>query len=314
MVVVPGSTVNIGGPQTQNLLKFLEPPRSSMTGGPEIPVESETTEESANGTITYSHAIYPYADGTHQYIQPGMLGFTSRHIDPKYKITNFVPLMKLNIMQNEAWKEFSVSNKSDAQALKRYLAEYGEHILEEYHMGRGPRTEEMENYYRLAKSSEFKYITKFGILNSWNFAGAVLSKGESTGPDVFLDRHSSTDIVFVVGVVAGKQARVSNIWCRAKPGDKLALILTRRPEGPLVWVPYNYSTSLHPPRRLAKYEDASGRSCDSYILHVGTVTEANERDTLHSQTEMALGYYNDNVKDAYEANGSLTTLVVQIRL
>ena len=317
MIVPPGSTVNIGGPQTNTLLKFLDIPSNSLSAGvPDIPTETINAEESVNGNINYAYPLYPYADETHKYIQPGMLTFVSRYIDPKYKIYNMVPVFKMNIMQSEAMKEFNASNNPKVQEFKRLLAEYGERVLDEYHAGRykGDNAD-MINFYKLAKSPEFKYVTKFGILNSWNFAGAVLSKGESTGPGVFMDHHSSTDIVFVASLVVGKQARISNIWGKASPGDRLCLILTKKGNnGPFIWVPYNHSGREYPPRNLTKYRDASDRQCDSFVQKVGTVTEANERDTLLSQTEMALGYFNDNVKDAYEANGSLSNLIVQIRI
>lgn len=314
MVTVPGSTVNIGGPQSASLLKFAQPPNDSM-GFPVIPVETENPEESANGTVTYSYPLYPYADKTHEYIQPGMLTFISKHIDPKYKIFNMVPIFKMNIMQNEAWKEFQSSNDTTVTTFRTMLSEYGERVLDEY---RGQKLEDdrMSEFFKLAKRPEFKYITKFGILNAWNFAAPVLTKGESTGPGVFMDHHSSTDIVFVASVNAAKQARVSNVWGKAAPGDRLRLFLTKKdgPNSPFIWIPYNLGPRQYAPRKFTKYEDLSGRTCDSHQEKVGTVSLAPERDTMPSQCQMALGYYNDNVKDAYEANGSLTTLIVQIRI
>lgn len=316
MVTVPGSTVNIGGPQSASLLKFAQPPNDSM-GFPVIPVETENAEESVNGTVAYSYPLYPYADKTHEYIQPGMLTFISKHIDPKYKIFNMVPIFKMNIMQDEAWKEFqsSVNNGNTfATRLNNYLIAYGERVLDEY---RGQEVNaEMLDFVELAKRPEFKYITKFGILNSWNFAAPVLSKGESTGPGVFLDHHSGTDIVYVAGLTAAKQAKVSNIWGKAGPGDRLRLFLTKKngPNSPFVWIPHNLGPRQYAPRSFTKYTDLSGRTCDAHEEKVGTVSLAPERDTMLSQCQMALGFFNNNVKDAYEANGSLTTLIVQIRI
>jgi hypothetical protein len=314
MIVPPGSTLDIG-PSRPNM-GYVAPPNDSM-GFQLPPMESTTTEFPANQVITHSYPLIPYADKTHEYIQPQMLTFVSKHLDPKYKVFNMVPIFSLNIMQNMAWKEFMNSAHPKNIQFKAYLAKYGEKILEEYHLNRQniQKNAELEAYYTLAKSADFKYLTRFGIIQSWNFAGAVISKGESTGPAAYMDRHSQTDIVYVAALATGKRARVSNIWCKARPGDRLCVILTRKDkDGPLVWIPYNHGDREYPTRSYSTYYDLSGRICESFVRNVGLVTEAVERDTTINQTDMALGYFNDNSKDAYEAYGTLSTLIVQIRI
>lgn len=314
MIVPPGSNIDIG-PNKPNM-GFIAPPNDSM-GFQLPPLENVTTEFQANQVITHSYPLIPYADKTHEYIQPGMLTFVSKHIDSKYKVFNMVPIFSMNIMQNMAWKDFMNSAHPKNIQFKTYLAKFGEKILEEYHCNRQniPKNAELEDYYNLAKSADFKYLTKFGILQSWNFAGAVITKGESTGPATYLDRHSQTDVVYVAALATGKRARVSNIWCKAKPGDRVSVILTRKDKSsPLVWIPYNYGEREYPTRSYSTYYDLSDRLCYSYIQNVGLVTEAIERDTTVNQTDMALGYFNDTSKDAYEAYGTLSNLIVQIRI
>lgn len=314
MIVPPGTTLDIG--PSRPSMAFVSPPNDSM-GFQLPPMESTTTEFQANQVITHSYPLIPYADKTHEFIQPGMLTFCSKYIDPKYKVFNMVPIFKMNIMQNEAWKDFMNSANPKNIQFRRYLAKFGEKILEEYHCNHqtAPKNAELEDFYKLAKSSDFKYLTKFGIIQSWNFAGAVISKGESTGPATYLDRHSQTDVVYVAALATGKRARVSNLWCKARPGDRLCVILTRKEkDGPLVWVPYNHGDREYPTRSYSTYYDLSDRICHSFVQNVGLVTEAVERDTTINQTDMALGYFNDNSKDAYEAYGTLSNLVVQIRI
>jgi hypothetical protein len=198
------------------------------------------------------------------------------------------------------------------------MDQFGESLLEHYHIatrdGRAPPNADLKDFYTLAQKPDFRHLTQFGILSNWNFGGTVLSKGESTGPAVYLDHHTSTDTTYVVGLVAGLRSRTSNIWGKVGPGDHVYLILRREnPNGPLQWVPY-CGQREYPPRTYSKYTDAKGRIVDSFIQYVGYVSEAVERDSSPNEIEMAMGLYSTNVKEAYEAHGPLPTVIVQIRI
>jgi hypothetical protein len=266
----------------------------------------------ANQTVSHSYAIYPYSDKTHEYVQEGMLVFVSRHTDVRYRLYNMAPIFKMNILQTEAFIETKLSTTTDATTFKRLLANYGEKVLEEYHCalknGIEVQSADMNAFYKLAQRQEFMYLTKFGILQHWNFGGSVISKGEAMGS---LEHHQIIDTTYVVGLACSERARTSNLWGHVFPGDKLYVMLTRESKDtPLVWVPFTSRDHV----TNKSYTDASGRTCNAYIVYVGLVTEAIERDPTTVQIEQALAINGKNAKDAHEAYGSLPNIIAQIRI
>lgn len=306
-----GLNGNIGAGWTQAAVAYGERVFSEQSVG--------TMEFLTNETVTHSYAIYPYADGTHELIQPNMLVFLSRHNDIRYRLYNMAPLFKMNVLQTESFIEFRNASTPDALKFKAFLREFGEQALEDYHcaLKRGdvPTTtnEKLKAFYTLALKPEFIYMTKFGILQNWNFGGAVLSKGESTGAGAFLDHHASTAITYVVGLACAQRARVGNLWGKVEVGDQVYLMLTRQnADSPFVWIPY-----LRRDRPLFKqssYTDASGRTCKAHLEYVGLVTEAFERVPSALQIEQAILIDGKNAKDGYEASASLANIIVQIRI
>jgi hypothetical protein len=332
VIFFPGSTANIGpesiqspGPaifglegEAMGAEQWVRQVDAFSKGGV-MPEESTASEFQSNQYIAAHYAIYPWADKTHELIQPGMLVFMSRHIDPKYRLYNMAPPFKLNIMQAEAHMHSRNSTNGDHTRWRQLMDEHGESLLEQYHVatkqGRAPQNADLKDFYTLSQKPDFKHLTQLGILSNWNFAGTVISKGESSGAAMYLDHHSSTDITYVVGLVAGLKARTSNVWGAVVPGDHLCLVLRRAdPNGPLQWVPWHNRNREYPPRSLSTYTDKTGRIVNSHILYIGYVTEATERDTTVNECEMAMGLFSNNVKEAYEACGPLSNLTIQIRI
>jgi hypothetical protein len=284
---------------------------------------SEVGEFMANVSITYSYSIYPWMDKTHQYIQQGMLVFTSKHMNQKFKLYNMAPVWKLNIEARnhyvKANNPFEADGDLELAEFKQLLELYGEAGLEHCHRNSESCTGDLKRFYNMARKDEYRYLTKFGILSHWNFTGSVLSKGESQAPNAYLDMHSDTDICYVVGCVLGERARVGNIWGtrqHVKPGAKLFLILRRVEKadgtyGMFQWVPYATCTRDYPPKHLLSYRDESGRTCRSYVQYVGVCSENMEREPAHGQIEMAMGIMG-STEQAYEAFGSLPSIQVQI--
>lgn len=268
-----------------------------------------------NETVGHSYVIYPYADKTHQMIQEGMLVFVSRHTDVRYKLYNMAPVFKMNALQREAYLEFKGSSAPDAVRFKDFLARYGEQALDDYHHavknGLGG-AEQLKDFYNLARKPEFTYLTKFGILNNWNFGGCVYSKGESTNGGTYLDHHSMTEITYVVGLACAQRARTSNIWGKLCPGDKVYLMLTREDaDSPFIWVPFvNYRPSF----KSSTYKDASNRTCNAHVVYVGLVTESVEREPTQLHIDRAILKDGRNTKDGFDAYAVLQFVMLQIRI
>lgn len=273
---------------------------------------SEVPQFQANVSITYSYSVYPWHDKTHQYIQQGMLVFVSKHVNQKFKLYNMAPVWKLNI---EARTHYYTANNEFENVGDAEMAQFKELLKKHGEAG----IHHDKKFLALARKPEYRYLTKYGILSHWNFVGSVLSKGESQAPNAYLDMHSDTDIVYVVGCVLGERARVGNIWGSrntVKPGTKLFLILRRVPQadgtfGQFQWEPYASCTRDIPPRSATHYRDESGRSCRGFVLYVGVCTENMERDPANGQIDMAMGLFG-GVQQAYEAFGTLPSIQVQL--
>lgn len=275
----------------------------------------------ANASITHAYSIHPWMDKTHEYIQQGMLVFLSRYTNHKFKLYNMAPVWKLNIEQRlhyfKSENPYEAGGDPEMEEFKGYLERFGEHGLECYHQNPEGNSE-LKRFHMMALKPEYRYLTKFGILQNWNFIGSCQSKGESQAPNAYLDMHSDTDICYVVGCIVGERARVGNIWGtrqHVKPGAKLFLILTRvrtrEGYGHFQWVPYATCTRDYPPKHLLSYQDKSGKMCRAFVLYVGVCSENLEKEPAHGQIEMAMGILG-GVEQAYEAFGSLPSITIQI--
>jgi len=291
----------------------------------EAPAVSITPEREANKSIVYGHTIVPWLDGTHRFIQPGMLVFNSRYVDPRYKLTNTAPIFKVNMELRKCSNNFYFPNPDkpvtqDANRFRQLLQKHGEIGMEwyfNYEQGRfntfktSPDFDECRDLYQLALKPEFSGLTKWGILKRWNFTGVVLSKGESTGAGVYLDHHDASDTTYVAGIVHGEAARTLDVWGGLKAGHHCFLILTRVGKH-FEWKPYASSSREYPPKHLIYYKDDCEIPCRAHVLYVGLCTEKREHEPSRAQVEGALGYIDFDVEKAYKLNGSLPQVVVQL--
>ncbi len=297
---------------------------AALTNNGEPVDYEEVGEYAANVAITHAYTIHPWADKTHEYIQQGMIVFLSRYVNQRFRMHNMAPVWKLNIEQRlhyfKANNPYEDGADASMQEFQRMLKEYGEAGLEAYHKYRQDETGgELKKFHMMALKPEYRYLTKFGILQNWNFIGSCQSKGESQAPNAYLDMHSNTDIAYVVGCILGERARVGNIWGtrqHVKPGSKLFLILTRTRKGDnefghFQWIPYATCTRDYPPQHLLSYRDESGRMCRSFVLSVGVCTENLEKEPAVGQIERAMGMMG-NAEHAFDAFGALPSIIIQI--
>jgi len=283
------------------------------------PTSTASPEYTGDNSIVYTYTIYPWEDGTHRQIQEYMLVFIGNNLDREYKLYNMAPIYKLNILMREKFEEYkNPRSRSDKAAELRGLLEIrGERgvKLAQYQTGNNeeiaPNSKQLRD---LVDSSEFAYVTRHGILKNWNFCGAVVSKGEATGAFSYIDHLDDSQMTSVVGVVVGQRARVSNIWGKVAPGDRLYLILHRKDtDSPFQWVPYK-TRGAYPKddgEVSLSYKDESGVECRCFIQYIGMCTENKERDCTNYQKDCVLGRYG-NAQKAYESYGNLGCIQVQI--
>lgn len=304
--VGPLSNPGIPNQGSQGSVGYIPPPEST----------TETPEFEDNPSIVTKFTIYPWSDGTHEKIQPGMLLFISRFTHQKFKrVNNMAPLWKLNIDAREQF--FKARNRLDPFKTMLEGAGGGDMALEDYHQAQkeGRLTAEhraLKGYYDAAQKGENRYLSRHGILSHWNFVGSCLSKGESTGAFSYMDMHDATDTMWIVGVTMGRRADISNIWGRLHEGDHLFLILRRvKDKEHFQFIPWIGRERTYPPLSLRTYMDASGRSCPAYILYVGLVVASRHAPPSQSQMDVACGLIG-SVQQAYEAYGTLPSITVEL--
>lgn len=330
---VPGSTVDVGPNAMPNIAPgdfgltsnagvgngWVSEAVDYMDGG--LPPATNVVSHLGDEPVTYSYALNTWIDGTHLYIQEGMLLFGAKHVDTKHKTLSGAPIFKLNSENTVSMTAFKIARLragSEAAKFNRLIEKHGEAVLDSYHtdLKKGNTVEndgELREYHRMAQLTEFRYLTQFGIKSLWNFLGAVVSKGESTGAGVSLDMFDGSDMLFIVGISAAKRAECLNLWGNVSSGSKVFLILMRADKNsPLQWIPYSDRSREYPERQFRTYIDASGRICKSFILEIGTVSETISKVPSQSQIDQASGLFGTTVKDAFDAQATLGLAILQL--
>ena len=344
----PGINVNIGpesvpffgasvpGPSyLPNNGPAMETLAASMNYGLPTGTETSTPFFLANDSINYSYTCMPWNDETEKYIQENMLVFACKHVDNKTQgaMTNVVPIFKLNELlrkKNGIFDYNARNNPAGEEGIfQGFLSTLGESLISEYdhHLRHNPKTAQkladkhktLPDAHKLALSETCRYETLFGITSRWNFLGAVVSKGESTGAGSYMDNHAHTQQVIVVGVALAKRARVHNIWPDVKNelviGSKLFLVLRRQngePGRPFQYEPRAYRTRDGPPDSEVFYTGTDKRSHRGHVLSLGFVWERSGNKADGFQQQIAIGTSNHSIQDAAKAMATLPQLYMQI--
>lgn len=324
-LTVPGSNVLLGIESMPNGIGHgVDFGKNYQTiGVPTPPPESSgTTYFPANTPIMYSYTMMPWLDGTERHIKEYMLVFNHAGVDHRRGITNVVPIFKLNALLRLGGDRFKAAKQNGngkATEFQGYMDAMGESILDSYHhaLNYDVRVAEsmrnaypnLASYYAMAKQDEFVYLTKFGITLNWRFSGAVVSKGESTGPDSYSDVETSTEAIFTVGVALAKRACVHNLWeGKMDAGTRLFLILNRNEKGIYQYVPYSTKTREYP-----SYNMRFNGSEDAHIICVGFVREPPATKIDSDSSAIAAGLTTDQ-KAAYMRTAMLPTMWIEINV
>lgn len=278
------------------------------------PQETTVPEYPSNCSIVYKRPVVPWVfDTTHLQLVEGMLTFVCRH-KMKDPIYNVLPIYKMNIMLQECF-----NNIDDNDNFKTNLANYGERKIlignQMYKLqGRKSDNAEYNKFLEQVNSDEYWALSKYGILNKYNFDGAVEYQSEFTGAGEHMVYHDSADIVQSHGIVLGQRANVSNIWGEVHIGDRLFLVLTRKKTakgyGAFEFQPHICRDDIYP---KFTYKDDSGDTQHCSIIYVGLCTESRKRYPDQHILDSALGKYM-LVQQAYESYASLPLIQIQIRI
>lgn len=269
--------------------------------------------------IQYQYMVPPWGDESHLQIMPHMLVWTLNYLDTSTDSTHMATLPQLNALMDEAYNVFQtmIDNQSDffneeAMRFQGYLEEFGEAGLELYaeavrdgklkDWADGPmrwdgtrdpenrmegfdeNQSQLKDMYELAQKDIFRYVTKWGILRHWSFAGSVINASTATSTRA-LDTTDEEDHYTDVNVAIGKRAEVANVFgpkSQIDTGSVVWAMLTRRQRhdgtyGAFTIIPGGSKTKI-PYQRDRFYADESGMMRMAHIWKIGTVTEPGEAD------------------------------------
>ena len=285
-----------------------------------------------NWSATHSYPLNPWADGSHEMLQPYHIGFVMRHLDAINRTHSILPLFRMNIELRERWMRWRTGPampgyeaRPEEIRFRDLLEKLGEKVLEDYDfakknglgwLGTGKADEQnVREFHRLATTTDFWPLTRFGILSYWNFLGVCHSKGESTGPGAYLDMHDHTSIVYVAGMTIAGGARCYNYWGRkseSRVGSSAKLILKRRArDAPYQWEPYACFDRDYPPIGMMDYQDPAGKPMKAHIQDCGFISHNMEKDPSEQQVFGAMGFTGSK-DECLNAHGGMPCIRLQI--
>lgn len=269
-------------------------------------------EFASDAPIVYSYTILPWIDNTHLMINEGMLIFMTRYCDRK--IYNAAPIFRLNMELRNLYQQYDLNRSTDYDG---FLSAHGEFGLEAYSRNPSLRAnDELKKFRSESLKDDFWFLTRWGILQRWNFGGVCQTKGESTGAGAYMDNHEASDMMCSMSLNVGARARVANVWGRLEEGDKLYLILTRVRQsngkyGEFQWIPVHCKKSSFPSLRKYRYRDEGNRICEPFIQYVGIVDVIREKNPSEYAKDRAIGRFG-SLQIAYDCYGGLPFVQVEL--
>lgn len=325
---------NFSGPDAMNLIGELTP----FTGNQITVVPPEMATN--NTYISTTYTPFPHSDGSHLSMGSYMPVFINKQTpDRKYRaMVYMMTLGNLNVHCRVNWDSFQLHSKNepdnvyrrpDAVTFANYLRLYGEHQLfivdRAIKNGIPVQDEALRKFHEMAIRDEFRWITLFGLLRYWAFAGVIISTGASGGEsELAITQYSrAKNKLWNVAVITGGKAEVGNVWGdtgQLRVGSKLYFVWRRArlPNGrvgPYEVVPYGSSARDWPPQSEFTWEDAEGRTQRGHCEQVGVITEAIGRTAESARRQQAAGLSGvGDYKVADDAYKSLPTIWIAVKI
>lgn len=305
--------------------------------------------------IQYQYTVGPWDDDSHLHMMPDMLVWTLNGLDPDLDTHHVRALPQLNQQCVEAWTFFQdLVREGDDEALEfqRFLETYGEDLLGQYinarnkdrlsaverkkegdapaenalFSGTGPKGEDvasdLKRFYALHTKDTFCYMTKWGILHRWSFAGAIINVNRAVSLEI-VDATREEDHFVEVNVGLAKRIRVGNVFGKLRQittGSKVWVVLRRKElagdtsglsvrAGPFEFVPGGDTMRDRPAITDTQYYDEGGRRCNGHVYKIGTVIEPSDYDPQTSAIQGATNLgATISTKKAYECHALVPTM------
>ena len=173
--------------------------------------------------------------------------------------------------------------------------------------------DDLEKLWRLANQPIYRYLTRFGILRHWNFAGVVVAVSRGTSQET-LSRDKYQDQVLSVTISMGKRTRTGAYWGDRKKmrvGAQPKMVLRAKQSsdgsyGAMEIAPYICWKRNCVPAADKSYYDESGHLIPGFVWSLGTVIEPPKRDGQESQRQITTGTgISSTARMSYDAFGSI---------
>jgi hypothetical protein len=265
------------------------------------------TAQTVTSLDSWEHISYPYlapsdlGDGSDLQIMSRMPVFIVRQHNCEDESSIVLPIMKLNKMAQDQWNDFVQKTSGVAANNPNWDAEYvafyngmvtfGERGLEAYAWARAHNktkwiqqmeaaNPEIKTFYERSTQPGFCYLTRYGWLQTVNFAGIVINTNRAEtllGLDDTLQREHYLQ----VNVGYAKRIECAQQWGdndHIVAGARLWITLTRKRcpghanlYGAFVLVPGGTKMRDGPLYRERTYADESGALCQGHVWRVGIV-------------------------------------------
>jgi hypothetical protein len=306
--VGPGNmSMGIGGP---NVPRVTWEPRGASGKGPAsflrygVPPKSHgSISLKSVEFIPYQYMCPPLNDSADLLLMPEMPCFTVNELDPEEDSTVVLSLAKLNKLFQDQYNDFVNARdpgmngtsaaptnplfSDDAFAFHQWLKEYGERGLDDYAYAESHNQQDrlrkmdaeapdLKRFWQLATSSEFCWLTRYGILKRISFSGIIINTNRAIGLEA-VDQTENHEHYVQVNVGIGKRVRCAQVFGmndEITTGSKVWILLTRKQladksYGAFKLQPSGSKKLDYPLAHHMTYVDDAGMTCTGYHWKVG---------------------------------------------
>ena len=277
-----------------------------------IPKSSSKPFIDVNGFIQYTHSASAYNDQSEQYITTGTIVMTERQIDPYApRLSADMSLSRFNECLRVAHEDYlldiqNTNSSPDSVAFERFMAvpgaekklsDYGAALYDTDTLG---FDDEIRKIYAIAMKTEYRYLTKTGILKHFNYMGVAMTTGTSQNMAAINERGYEPSITNI-NICVSKRARVANIWggkYKVRAGAKLFLVLRKQSDG---------SYMIQPD---IKYGGVRPLTLDGHVWYVGIVKFGARRDPSSASVQKVIRSRTNET--AFKSLGTLELIDVNL--
>lgn len=353
--VGPGNnTMGLGGPNVPSVTWEPRTANGRYQSGPAKFLDYGVPP-SKHGHITLKSVEFiqcqymspPLNDQADLLLMPDMPVFTVNELDPTEDTTLVLSHAKCNKLFQDQFDDFELAREPGAQGTRdaptnphfntdshsfhEYLTMFGEAGLEDYAYAESHGQKEriaamdakmpyLKRFWQLSTSSEFCWLTRYGILKRISFSGVVINTNRAVGLEA-IDNTEHTDHYVQVNVGIGKRVRCAQLFGMSDEittGSKVWIILTRKPcgngkYGAFKLQPGGSKTLDYPLSHQMSYVDQAGMQRTGFRWILGVVIEpANANPQAFSLEQANNTGYQISERNAYDAHATLPTLYLAL--